>query len=31
MWFRDSKGTMRLILRNDFNSDSEYYNFIAKL
>lgn len=31
MWFRDKKGSMRLVLRNNFNTDSEYYNFIAKL
>lgn len=31
MWFRDKKGNMRCVLRKNFHSDSEYYNFIAKL
>jgi len=31
MWFRDSKGNMRLILRENYYTDSEYYEAISNL
>jgi hypothetical protein len=31
MWFRDREGKMRQVIREDFYTDSEYYNFIANL
>lgn len=31
MWFRDKKGVMRCVLRKDFHTDSEYFEYISKL
>lgn len=31
MWFRDKNGVMRCVLRKNFHTDTEYYQFIAKL
>jgi hypothetical protein len=31
MWFRDKNGNMRCVLRKDFYTDTEYYQFIINL
>jgi hypothetical protein len=31
MWFRDKNGVMRYVLRNDFHTDSEYYDYISNI
>ena len=31
MWFRDNNGNMVCVLRKNFHTDTEYYQFIAKL
>ena len=31
MWFRDSNGKMRLVLRDNFHTDSEYCDYITDL
>lgn len=31
MWFRDKNGLMHCVLRKDFHTDTEYYEYISKL
>jgi len=31
MWFRDKNGGLHCIMRNDFHTDTEYYEYIAKI
>jgi len=31
MWFRDKDGNMRCVLRQDFHTDSEYYEYIRNI
>lgn len=31
MWFRDNTGKMRQVLRDNFHTDTAYYDFITSL
>jgi hypothetical protein len=31
MWFRDKEGNLHCIMRKDFHTDTEYYEYIAKV